>query len=56
VNNPVTCASYGLHFNGAFTACSAATCKACPADFNNSGAVNIQDIFDFLTAWFAGCP
>jgi predicted outer membrane repeat protein len=28
----------------------------CLADFNNSGAVNSQDIFDFLTAWFSGSP
>ncbi len=29
---------------------------ACPPDFNHSGAVNVQDIFDFLAAWFAGGP
>jgi hypothetical protein len=28
----------------------------CPVDFNNSGGTEIQDIFDFLAAWFAGCP
>ena len=28
----------------------------CPADFNCSGATTIQDIFDFLAAWFAGNP
>jgi len=28
----------------------------CPADFNLSGAVTVQDIFDFLTAYFAGNP
>jgi hypothetical protein len=28
----------------------------CPADVNRSGAVTVQDIFDFLAAWFAGCP
>jgi hypothetical protein len=26
----------------------------CPADFNRSGSLEIQDIFDFLNAWFAG--
>lgn len=26
----------------------------CPGDFNNSGEVSQQDIFDFLAAWFAG--
>lgn len=23
-------------------------------DFNNDGVTNVQDIFDFLSAWFAG--
>lgn len=27
---------------------------ACPADYNGSGVVNVQDIFDFLSGWFAG--
>ena len=27
---------------------------ACPADFNGVGGLNVQDIFDFLAAWFAG--
>jgi hypothetical protein len=30
--------------------------QACPADFNGSGAISVQDIFDFLAAYFAGCP
>lgn len=29
---------------------------ACAADFDGSGAINVQDIFDFLAAWFAGEP
>jgi hypothetical protein len=28
----------------------------CPADINASGAVSVQDIFDFLAAYFGGCP
>jgi subtilisin-like proprotein convertase family protein len=32
------------------------TDERCPADFNTSGTLEIQDIFDFLNAWFAGCP
>jgi hypothetical protein len=28
----------------------------CPADFNNSGAVSVQDIFDFLSAYFGHDP
>ena len=30
--------------------------ERCPADFNKSGALEIADVFDFLNAWFAGCP
>jgi hypothetical protein len=26
----------------------------CPADFNRDRAITVQDIFDFLSAWFAG--
>ncbi len=33
-----------------------ATVGRCIADFNCSGAVSVQDIFDFLAAWFAGTP
>jgi hypothetical protein len=29
---------------------------ACAPDFNHSGGVEVQDIFDFLAAWFAGNP
>jgi hypothetical protein len=28
----------------------------CPADFNLDGVLSVQDIFDFLNAWFAGNP
>jgi ELWxxDGT repeat protein len=28
----------------------------CPADFNNNHVLSVQDIFDFLTAYFAGDP
>ncbi len=28
----------------------------CVADFNMSGGLEVQDIFDFLNAWFAGDP
>ncbi len=28
----------------------------CPADFNASGTLSVQDIFDYLTAYFAGQP
>ena len=29
--------------------------RPCPADYNHSGSVTVQDIFDFLTAYFRGC-
>jgi len=29
---------------------------ACSADFNHDGSVNSQDFFDFVAAFFAGCP
>jgi hypothetical protein len=33
-----------------------AVATPCPADFNQSGLVSVQDIFDFLAAYFTGCP
>ena len=41
--------------------CGSATSAAamwtiCPPDFNCSGTLTINDIFDFLAAWFAGNP
>jgi hypothetical protein len=29
---------------------------SCAADFNRDAAVDILDVFDFLQAWFNGCP
>jgi len=37
-----------------FAAWHGCTSPPCPADFNHDGRVTIQDIFDFLTAWFGG--
>ena len=31
-----------------------ATYTTCPADFNCSGSISVQDIFDFLAAYFSG--
>jgi len=28
---------------------------SCAADFNQDGKVTVQDLFDFLSAWFTGC-
>lgn len=33
-----------------------ATLTWCPADFDCSGALTVQDVFDFLAAWFASNP
>lgn len=50
-----TGAACGGTFSGPGSACGApgnpTTC--CPANFNGSGGVSVQDIFDFLNAWFA---
>ena len=32
------------------------TVRSCTADFNDDGQITVQDIFDFLTAWFAHSP
>ncbi len=32
------------------------TTPPCTPDFNHSGGLEVQDIFDFLAAWFAGNP
>jgi hypothetical protein len=42
-----------------FTAlnCSpSATVPCCRADYNHTGGLSVQDIFDFLNGWFAGSP
>jgi len=38
-------------FNAVISSCN----PACRADFNTSGSVTVQDLFDFLRAWFAQC-
>jgi hypothetical protein len=32
------------------------TADNCPADFNTDGSLSVQDIFDFINSWLAGCP
>lgn len=46
-------------YSGDGTACNAPmnnTTPCCKADFNKSGTVTVQDIFDFLAAYFAANP
>ncbi len=38
------------------TALIGASQSSCPADFDHSGGLSVQDIFEFLNAWFAGGP
>jgi hypothetical protein len=54
----VVCAISGGTYMGDGTSCVCAGGgnPCCPADFNGSGLVSVQDIFDFLAAYFAGCP
>jgi hypothetical protein len=59
VTAPTACNALHTRFAGAGTACNAAgnnTTPCCKADFNQTGGVTVQDIFDFLAAWFAGDP
>ena len=46
----------GFSFDDFSTFLATYTPCSCPADFNNSGSVTVQDIFDFLTVWFARGP
>lgn len=55
VRAPLDCTSQGLRFDGFGLTCSPATCIACPADFNGLDGRTLQDLFDYLNAWFAGC-
>ena len=41
---------------GGSTAASLIRIRACRADVNGSGAVTVQDIFDFLAAYFSNSP
>jgi hypothetical protein len=44
-------------FRGAGTTCSPGFCPIrCAADFNGVDGITVNDIFDFLAAWFTGCP
>ncbi len=66
VISPVTQADAGTYVVSADRTCTSAlpgpiatvylaVTTPCPADFNGSGELSVQDIFDFLAAYFAGC-
>ena len=49
----------GAKFSTVSGICNASgvrTTPCCYADFNKSGTITVQDIFDFLAAWFAHSP
>jgi hypothetical protein len=41
---------------GVRAAAGANSQPTCVADFNKDGVLNSLDLFDYLTAWFSGCP
>jgi hypothetical protein len=52
------CAATRGRFLGNGTTCAAISGVnvCCPTDFNNSGDVTVQDLFDYLASYFARCP
>jgi len=60
INTPAECAAIGAGavWSGPDTTCGTTgnptTC--CPANFNMVNGLGVQDLFDFLLAWFAGTP
>ena len=49
----------GASFSTAGSSCNAAgtsTTPCCYADYNKTGGITVQDIFDFLADWFAKSP
>jgi hypothetical protein len=46
----------GRKFTGAGSVCGTAAnpIACCAANFNRVSGVNMQDIYDYITAWFAG--
>jgi hypothetical protein len=59
VESSDTCTGAGTSYAGASTTCNVPgnyTAPCCKADFNRNGTIEVQDIFDFLNAWFASDP
>ena len=56
VAEELLCRGPNVRFTGNGVACNAvgSVTPCCKADFNQSGALSVQDIFDFLAAWFGG--
>jgi hypothetical protein len=59
VSSQAACVGTNTAYAGNGTACNApgnATTPCCKADFNHAGGTTVQDIFDFLAAYFSGSP
>ncbi len=56
VIDSTVCLTLGLRPGPVESACLPSTCRACPPDYNSDGTITLGDVFDFLSAWFAGCP
>lgn len=59
VLTPEQCVGSMMSFAGSNSACNVAgdmRTPCCKADFNHTDGVTVQDIFDYLNAWFAGEP
>lgn len=57
VYTQAACASNQGNFRGSGTTCGPSTANpttCCTANFNQQSGVTVQDIFDYLAAWFAG--
>lgn len=56
---PGACVGPGLSFAGTGVACNAQGdnfVPCCRADFGHNGTVSVQDLFDYLAAYFQGLP
>jgi len=55
VTTAAACTGANTAFTAVGQACNAPgnnTMPCCKADFNRTGSVSVQDLFDFLAAWF----
>jgi hypothetical protein len=59
ITTPAGCTGPNTAYAGDGTLCNAPgnnTTPCCKADYNHSGSVSVQDIFDFLAGYFSGNP
>lgn len=59
IGSAATCVGANQSYAGNGTACNVSgnlTMPCCKADFNQVGGITVQDIFDFLNAYFAADP